>query len=193
MMPARVEPCFDIRMKISPGRPSSYSPTVTKPLQSATRNSKVREVRLRGSFSRTGTLMTFSTIFSTISRPPEPPRPRALVRRRLLLGHRQRLGHLAVVAVDGDGLDAHLPGVDVELLDLLDGGLLGHVHGLGDGARDERLDRRHHPHVARVVDGVVAHRAGEHRHVLGGEVWRADDRLVLVDVGDDLVDLAPAS
>ena len=63
MMPARVEPCFDTRMKISPGRPSSYSPTVTKPLQSATRNSKVRDVRLRGSFSRTGslTVITFST------------------------------------------------------------------------------------------------------------------------------------
>ena len=48
MIPARVEPCFEMRRKISPGRPSSYSPTVTKPLQSATRNSKVREVRLRG-------------------------------------------------------------------------------------------------------------------------------------------------
>ena len=41
MIPARVEPCLDTRRKISPGRPSSYSPTVTKPLQSATRNSKV--------------------------------------------------------------------------------------------------------------------------------------------------------
>ena len=29
MMPARVEPCLDTCMKISPGRPSSYSPTVT--------------------------------------------------------------------------------------------------------------------------------------------------------------------
>ena len=54
MMPASVEPCFETRMKISPGRPSSYSPTVTKPLQSATRNSNVRDLRLRGSFSRTG-------------------------------------------------------------------------------------------------------------------------------------------
>ena len=45
MMPARVEPCFETLMNTSPGRPSSYSPTVTKPLQSATRNSKVRLVR----------------------------------------------------------------------------------------------------------------------------------------------------
>ena len=54
MMPARVEPCLDTRTKISPGRPSSYSPTVTKPLQSATRNSKVRDTRVRGSFLRIG-------------------------------------------------------------------------------------------------------------------------------------------
>ena len=54
MMPARVEPCLETRTKISPGRPSSYSPTVTKPLQSATRNSKVFETRVRGSFWRTG-------------------------------------------------------------------------------------------------------------------------------------------
>jgi hypothetical protein len=80
----------------------------------------------------------------------------------------------------------------VELLDLLDRGLLGHVHGLGDGPGDERLDRRHHLHVARVVDDVVAHRAGEHRQVLGQQVGGADDRLVLVDVGHDVVDLTGA-
>ena len=80
----------------------------------------------------------------------------------------------------------------MELLDLLDRRLLGHVDRLGDGAGDERLDRRHHLHVARVVDGVVAHRAGEHRQVLGQQVGGADDRLVLVDVGDDVVDLAGA-
>ncbi len=49
MMPASVEPCLETRTKISPGRPSSYSPTVTKPLQSATRNSKVRDARGSGS------------------------------------------------------------------------------------------------------------------------------------------------
>ena len=36
--------------------------------------------------------------------------------------------------------------------------------------RDERLHRPHHLHVAHVVDRVVAHRAGEHRQVLGLEV-----------------------
>ena len=137
--------------------------------------------------------MTFSTTFSTISRDRRHSSDGSLGRRRFrlrfLLRHRQRLGDLAVVAVDGDGLHAHLPGVDVELLDLLHRRLLGHVDRLGQSARDERLDRRHHPHVARVVDGVVAHRAGEDRQVLTSQVWCADDRLVLVEVGDDLVDL----
>ena len=41
---------------------------------------------------------------------------------------------LAVVAVDGDGLEPEPPGVDVQLLDVLDRHLLGHVDRLGDGA-----------------------------------------------------------
>ena len=40
-----------------------------------------------------------------------------------------------------------------------------------------------------VVDRVVTHRAGEHRHVLRRGVRRAEDRLVDVDVVDDLADL----
>src|SRR3546814_19560567 len=43
--------------------------------------------------------------------------------------------------------------------------------------------------VARVVDGVVTHGAGEHGQVLRVEIGAADERLVLVDVGDDGVDL----
>ncbi len=68
MIPARVEPCLATLRNTSPGRPSAYSPTVTKPLQSATRNSKVFEVRLRSSLVRVGTFFstTRSTIFSTI-------------------------------------------------------------------------------------------------------------------------------
>jgi hypothetical protein len=65
MIPDSVEPCFDTVRKTSPGRPSSYSPIVAKPLQSATRNSNVRPRRLRGSFWRTGRWTIFSTIFST--------------------------------------------------------------------------------------------------------------------------------
>ena len=43
---------------------------MTKPLQSATRNSNVCDVRLRGSFSRTGTLMIFSTTCGRLPRAP---------------------------------------------------------------------------------------------------------------------------
>ena len=70
--------------------------------------------------------------------------------------------------------------------------VLGHVDRLGDGAADEGLHRPHHADVARVVDGVVAHGAGEHGQVLGRQVRRTDDRHVLVDVGDDVVDLLGA-
>ena len=67
MIPDRVDPCLETVRKISPGRPSPYSPMVAKPLQSATRNSKVRLVRVRGSFWRTGCGMIRSTMRSTIS------------------------------------------------------------------------------------------------------------------------------
>ena len=109
--------------------------------------------------------------------------------RVLLLRGRQGLGDLAVVAVDGDGLETELPRQQVQGLDVLDAGLLGHVDRLGDRTRQERLHRTHHPDVALVVDGVVTHRAGEHRHVGSREMRSAEDRLVLVDVGDDVVDL----
>ena len=62
-------------------------------------------------------------------------------------------------------------------------------HALADGAGDERLDGGHHLHVPHVVDGVVAHGAGEHRQVVDPQAGSAEDRLVLVDVGDDRLDL----
>jgi len=43
--------------------------------------------------------------------------------------------NFAIVAVDGNGLETHLPGVDVELFDVFDGGFFGHVDGLADGTR----------------------------------------------------------
>ena len=97
----------------------------------------------------------------------------------VLLGRRQRLGDLAVVAVDGDGLEPELPGVDVELLDVFDRDLLGHVHGLGDGARDERLHRAHHPHVAR-GSGWRCRPSSRRTPATwsAGQVRRAEDRLV---------------
>ena len=77
----------------------------------------------------------------------------------------------------------------MQLLHVLDAHVFGHVDRLGDGAADEGLHCPHHPDVARVVDGVVTHGAGEDRQVLGGQVRRADDRHVLVDVGHDVLGL----
>ncbi len=79
------------------------------------------------------------------------------------------------------------------MLDLLGRGGLGHVHGLADRARDERLDRAHHPDVAHVVDGPRAvgrlEGAVEDREVLGLDVRGAFDRLVLGQVVEDLAGL----
>ena len=48
MIPASVEPCLATLRNTSPGRPSSNSPTVTYPWQSATRNENVFELRAAG-------------------------------------------------------------------------------------------------------------------------------------------------
>ncbi len=58
MTPDRVEPCLAILMKISPGVPSSNSPTVMKPLLPDTLNSKVLAARVFGISRRTGPLTT---------------------------------------------------------------------------------------------------------------------------------------
>ena len=186
MIPASVEPCLDTVRNTSPGRPSSYSPMVTNPLQSATRNSNVRPRRLFGSFWRTGRWTTFSTTRSTTRSTAQP----AAVSGGDRLGRRgEGLADLAVVAVDRHRLEAELPRQLVQRGDIVHGDLLGHVDGLADAAGQERLHRRHHPHVAFVVDRVVAHRAGEHGQVLGDEVGRPEDRLLGVDVSDDVGDL----
>ena len=99
---------------------------------------------------------------------------------------RERLGDLAVVAVDRDRLDAELPGVAVDVGDVVDGRALRQVDRLRDRAGDERLDRAHHLHVAAVVHGPVADRAVEDRVVLGLHVRGPDDGVALVDEGDDL-------
>ena len=65
----------------------------------------------------------------------------------------------------------------------------GHVDGLRDRARDERLDRAHHLDVAHVRDRALADRDVEHRQVLLVEPGRADDRAVLGQVRLDLLDL----
>ena len=107
----------------------------------------------------------------------------------LLLGDGQRLADLAVVAVDRERLQAELPALEVDLLDVLDGGRLGHVHGLGDRAGQHRLHGGHHPDVAHRADRALAHRAVEHLVVLGPEAGGVHHVAVLGDVLGDGFDL----
>ena len=63
------------------------------------------------------------------------------------------------------------------------------VDRLRDRARDERLGRGHHVDVAGVGDRPLADRDVEDRQVLVLQAGRADDRVLLGDVGVDLLDL----
>ena len=63
------------------------------------------------------------------------------------------------------------------------------VDGLRDRPREERLGRGHHVDVAGVGDRPLADRHVEHRQVLVLQAGRADDRVLLGDVGVDLFDL----
>ena len=107
----------------------------------------------------------------------------------VLAGRRQRLADLAVVAVDGERLEAHLPALQVDLGDVVDRGVLGHVDRLGDGAGDERLHGGHHPDVTHRRDGPLAHGAVEDRVVHVLQARGADDVAVLGDELDDGLDL----
>ncbi len=78
----------------------------------------------------------------------------------------------------------------MNLLDIFDGCLFGHVDRLANRAGQEWLNRPHHPNVTSVVDGVIAHRAGEDCFVLFLESWRAQDGLFDVDVVNDGFDLS---
>src|SRR5262249_14689522 len=123
-------------------------------------------------------------------------RGRGLRRRLLLLVVElrvERLRALGAVAVDRDRLDAELPGGEGGVGDLLDGYVLGHVDGLRDRTRDERLGGRHHLHVPHVVDrarsALRLEGAVEYGQVLGPDEGRALDGPVVIDVLRDLADL----
>jgi hypothetical protein len=140
-------------------------------------------LRRFGSFSRSRT-RSRSTIRSTIfsatwrrarggglatSASTRRPRP------RLVVGDErgvERLRQLGAVAVERVGLQRQLPGQHVGVLAVLDRGVVGHVDGLGDGARDEGLRRRHHADVALDREEALADLAAgigavEDRQVLG--------------------------
>src|SRR5207248_3577927 len=77
--------------------------------------------------------------------------------------------------------------------DVVNAGVLGQVHGLGDGAGDERLRGGHHADVSHVVDGARAlgrlEAAIEAGQVLVFEAGRAFDGAGGVDVANDVADL----
>ena len=108
-------------------------------------------------------------------------------------GDVEGLGALGVVAVDGYGLEALTPGLEVGLGDVVDGAVLREVDGLGDGSGEEGLGGGHHLDVAHVVDGAGAlgglEGAVEDGEVLGLDGGRAFDGAGGVDVADDGVDL----
>ena len=111
----------------------------------------------------------------------------------------QRLRALGAVAVDGDALKAHPPGLDVGVAHVLDGAFVGHVDGLGDGAADERLGGGHHLQVGQVRDAAFAAKGLKAQSKTGrcsgrrplATVWPSSRRLRwcrTFDVGDDAVD-----
>ena len=106
-----------------------------------------------------------------------------------LLGGGERLADLAVVPVDGQRLQAELPALEVDILDVLDGGALRHVDRLADRAGQVRLDRGHHPDVAHRADRALAHGAVEHLVVFGAQAGGVDHVAVLGDVLGDRLDL----
>ena len=133
-----------------------------------------------------------SLVRSRQARPasPRPTRSAGLVLLRgLALAVGQRLADLAVVAVDRGRLEAELPRLEVDVLDLLDRGALGQVDRLGDRAGQERLGGRHHPDVAHRLQGAGTHRGVEDLVVLGLQTGRVDHVAVLGDEGDDRLDL----
>src|SRR5208337_805560 len=81
------------------------------------------------------------------------------------------------------------PALEVDPLDLLDGGAFRHVHRLTYGATQVRLDGGHHPDVTHRADRALAHRAVEHLVVLGSQPGGVHHVAVLGDVLGDRLDL----
>ena len=107
----------------------------------------------------------------------------------VLVGRRERLCLLRPVAIDRDRLEPVLPGLDVGVHDVVNRRGLRQIDGLGDRAREERLDRTHHLDVSHVLDRPRAvgrlERAIEDRKVLIAKPRSTLDRAPLLDVGGD--------
>ena len=113
--------------------------------------------------------------------------------RSLGAGGRERLRLLAAIAIDGDCLQAQLPGLEIGFHDVFHAGVLGKIDRLRDGAGDEGLRGSHHAKMSHVGDGARALRglegAIEDGEMLVLNMRRAFDGAGGVDVADDGVGL----
>ena len=111
----------------------------------------------------------------------------------LVAGGVERLNALGVVTVNGNGLQAQTPTLNVGVHGLFYCRLFRHVDGLRNCAGNERLHRRHHAHVAHVMNRPLAvlrtEAAIEHREMLVLHPRRAFDGARGIDIGDDLIHL----
>ncbi len=105
----------------------------------------------------------------------------------------ERLRALGIVAVNSHRLQTKLPGLDVRLGNILDGGIFRHVDRLADRAREEGLGGGHHLDVTspgnRASTAGGRQRAIKHREMCGIKVRRALHFAVLVDVRNDVAGL----
>jgi len=68
----------------------------------------------------------------------------------------ERLTELRAVTVEGHGLDHELPGLHVDIPNVVHRSVVGHVYRLRDSAGDERLHGGHHLEVGVIVDVPLA-------------------------------------
>ena len=105
----------------------------------------------------------------------------------------ERLGPLRAVTIDGDGLQAHLPSIDVGLHDLVHGDSIRHVDCLGNCSADKWLDRAHHLDVSHVVDAARSlggfEGAVEDWKVLRLQVGCSLYRVIVAEILEDRVGL----
>jgi len=103
------------------------------------------------------------------------------------------LGALGAVTIDGDRFEPQLPGLHIDVGNIADAAVVGHIDGFGNRARKERLHGGHHPDMAHMMDEAVAvegHKgAVEYRQMLREQIGGALDGVFALQVGDDLLDL----
>ena len=68
-------------------------------------------------------------------------------------------GRLEPCAIDRHAFQSHLPRLDIRVTNVFHVAFAGQVDGLGDGAAQERLGRRHHLQMRQVTDAPLAAKA----------------------------------